>query len=588
MLCALFGDRARADPAATRQLAIQCARLPLALRVAAELAIARPAVSLTELAGELADQQGGLELLSAGGDPRTGIRAVFSWSYRRLAAGEARLFRLLGLHPGTEVDLYAAAALAGTTAGEARRRLDVLARAYLVQNAGFPGSGRFSQHDLLRAFARELVHAGDRANERQDALTRLLDFYLHGAATAMNTLFPAERHRRPEVGPAGTAVPPLDDDGAARSWLDRELANLAAAAAAAAGQGWPGHAIRLSGTLFRYLGGGGHFPEATDIHIHAVTAARILGDREAEAAALSSLSQIDLHYGRSQQATSQLQQALVLLSGTGDRASQARVLHNLAIVEFQEGRYRQAADHHQQALKLHREAGNQAGAARALHGLGDVNLRLGRYQQAGGNLRQALALCRETGDRVNEAYIMALLGDLSLRLAHHQDAAAQLERALSLFRDVGDQTGEAWTLTHLGAAHLGQSHGTRAIGYHQQARAITRETHDLFGEAEALNGLGEASHATGQAAEARAAHPGALSLTSLPGDKYPMARAHAGLAYGYEDDELDQAADHWRAALALYDELGTPEAGQVRARLADADSACRRILKTDPHGYSES
>ena len=84
--------------------------------MAAELAAARPAIPLAELAGELADQQRRLDLLDAGGDPRTAVRAVFSWSYRHLDADAARAFRLLGLHPGPDLDRYAAAALTGTTA----------------------------------------------------------------------------------------------------------------------------------------------------------------------------------------------------------------------------------------------------------------------------------------------------------------------------------------------------------------------------------------------------------------------------------------------------------------------------------------
>ena len=96
--------RADADPAAAAALAAQCARLPLALRVAAELAAARPAAPLADLVGELADQQRRLDLLDAGGDPRTAVRAVFSWSYRHLDAAAARAFRLLGLHPGPDFD----------------------------------------------------------------------------------------------------------------------------------------------------------------------------------------------------------------------------------------------------------------------------------------------------------------------------------------------------------------------------------------------------------------------------------------------------------------------------------------------------
>jgi tetratricopeptide (TPR) repeat protein len=126
------------------------------------------------------------------------------------------------------------------------------------------------------------------------------------------------------------------------------------------------------------------------VHGRAAEAARALGDQAAEAAALSSLSQIDLHHGHGRAAAGRLEQA----------------------------------------LGLFREVGDQVGEARALSGLGDVHLRLGRYRQAREHLRQGLTLCRETSDRLNEAYIVALLGDLSLRLGRDQDATERLTRAL--------------------------------------------------------------------------------------------------------------------------------------------------------------
>jgi tetratricopeptide (TPR) repeat protein/transcriptional regulator with XRE-family HTH domain len=564
LLRALIGTRVDGDLAAADVLAARCARLPLALRVAAEFAVNRPAASLARLAGELGDQQR-LDLLDAGADPRTGIRSVFSWSYQNLDTEAAGLFRKLGLHPGLDLGLHAAVALTATTAGQARRVLDVLARGNLIEQAA---PGRYAMHDLLRAYARELAGTEDSEEGQLAALTRLFDYYLYAAATAMDTLFPAELHRRPRIPPPATAVPPLASTAEARAWLDAELANLAAVAANAADRGWPRHIIALSATLPRYLAGSGHFSEAVVIHTRAIDAARTIGDRAAEATALSALSQIDLHYGDSHQATSKLQQAYALFCEAGDQAGQARALQNLATVESQQGRYQQAGEHHQQALQLYLATGIRAGAARALHGLGDVDLRMGRYQRADEHLQRALALCQETGDRVNEAYVLALLGDLSLRLSRYQDAAGRLERALSLFREAEDQTGEAWVLAHLGAAQLGQGHVQLAIGYHQQATMIARENEDQFGEAEALNGLGEAYLATQQPAEARAAHSRALDLASQSGDKSEQARARAGLARSHHAaGDPAQALDHWHEALALYDELGTPEADQIRAQL---------------------
>jgi tetratricopeptide (TPR) repeat protein/transcriptional regulator with XRE-family HTH domain len=566
LLQRLIGSRVDDDLTAAVALARRCCRLPLALRIAAERAVASPDVPLADLARDLADLQHRLDVLETGGDDRTAVRSVLSWSYQRLGTEAAGLFRLFGLHPGPDLDRYAAAALAATTAGYACRMLDVLARAHLVQPAG---PGRYGMHDLLRGYAREMACAEHSEDGRRAALTRLFDYYLYAAAAAMDTLFPAERHRRPGILPPAGPVPPLAGAAEARAWLDAELANLVAVADTAE-RGWPSHATRLSVTLFRHLAGGSHFPQAVAIHGHALAAARAIGDKAAEGTALSNLSQIDLHYGHGPQAASQLRQALTLFREVGDQAGQARVLHNLATVEAQQGQYPQAREHHQQALQLYLATGERTGAARALHGLADVDLRMGRYWRASDNLQRALALCQQTGDWVNEAYVLALLGDLNLRLTRCEHAAGQLTRALGLFRQAGDRTGEAWALAHLGAAQLAQGHVQPAIGSLEHAQTVARENKDRFGEAEALNGLGDAYLAASRPAKARTAHTRALDLASQTGDTYEQARAHAGLACSHQAaGNPAHALDHWHEALALFVKLGTPEARQIRAQLSE-------------------
>jgi DNA-binding SARP family transcriptional activator len=298
LLRTLIGARADAGPAAA-ELADQCCRLPLALRVAAELAASRPAVPLADLTAELADLGTRLDLLDARGDSRTQVRAVFSWSYRQLDPATARTFRLTGLHPGPDLDPYAAAALAGTTVQRACWALDALTRAHLIRPAG---QGRYGMHDLLRAYTRDLATTQDAEAERHAALTRLFDHYLHAAAAAMDTLFPAERHRRPRVRRPTTPVPPLADPAAARDWLDAERAALVAAAGHAAARDWPGHAVRLAATISRYLRNGGHFPQALTVYDHALGAARRTGDRAAEATALNDIGHVDWQQGRLRQA----------------------------------------------------------------------------------------------------------------------------------------------------------------------------------------------------------------------------------------------------------------------------------------------
>jgi len=362
LLEALIGGRVAAEPDAAAALAGECVRLPLALRVAAELAAARPATPLAALVEELADQQRRLELLDAGGDPRTAVRAVFSWSYLHLPAEVARAFRLLGLHPGPDFDLYAAAALTDTSGKRAQRLLDLLARAHLVQPAS---PGRYGMHDLLRAYATHLVAGEDSEAERQAASTRLFDHYLATAAAAMDTLVPAEQHRRPRVPPTGTPSPLVADPPEARAWLDVERATLTAVTAHTAFRGWHGYTTRLATTLSRYLDTGGHYPDALTIHTHALHAARHTSDRSAEAHALGSLGAVYLRQSRYEQAADHLQQSLTLACEIGDRNGEAVALGNLGLVYQRQGRYEQAADHHHRSLTLFCDIDDRAGEARA-------------------------------------------------------------------------------------------------------------------------------------------------------------------------------------------------------------------------------
>jgi transcriptional regulator with XRE-family HTH domain len=227
LLRRLIGARADADPTATTLLVDQCARLPLALRVAAEFAAARSDSALADLTAALNDEQRRLDLLDAGGDPRAAVAAVLSWSYRHLAPDAAGLLRLLGLHPGADFDKYAAAALAAASTDDAERWLAVLVRAHLLAPTG---AGRYAMHDLLRAYTAGLAAILDDEERRRTALTRLFDYYLATAASAMDSLYPAESWRRPRIPPAGSPVPKLTEPDSARGWLDTELDNLIAVA----------------------------------------------------------------------------------------------------------------------------------------------------------------------------------------------------------------------------------------------------------------------------------------------------------------------------------------------------------------------
>jgi tetratricopeptide (TPR) repeat protein len=573
LLGALIGGRVEDDRAAAETIAGQCCRLPLALRVAAELAASRPDAPLADLACELADEQKRLDLLDADGDPRTAVRAVFSWSYRHLDSDAARAFRLAGLHPGPDFETYAAAALTGGSLEQARHLLDLLARAHLIQPAR---PGRYGMHDLLRAYARELA-AGDGEEEQRAALTRLFDHYLYAASMAIGTLYPTEQRRRPRIPSPASPVPPFTERVPARAWLEAERACLVAVTVHAAERGWPSHATRLSMTVFRYLDSG-YYPEAIIVHGYALLAARRTGEHVAEATALNALGLVDLHLGRFGQAADHFRQALACSREAGDRVREARALGNLGIVSFLEGSYRQAISDYEQALTLHRESGDRISQVLVLNNLSIIDRRQGRYLQATEHCEQAMALAREAGDLDFEALVLVNLGLVDLRLGRYQLAADRFRRALLIRRERGSRSGEAEAYTSLGDAELRLGRHREAIDHHRRALAMFREMGDRSSEAQALNSLGDVLITTGQPGDARAQNAAALGLAGQVGDRYEQARAHYGLARACDaDGDPGQAVRHWRRALDMYTELGAPEADQIRARLAAADGDGHRV-----------
>jgi tetratricopeptide (TPR) repeat protein/transcriptional regulator with XRE-family HTH domain len=562
LLRRLVGARVDADPGAAAALAEQCARLPLALRVAAELAAARPAATIADLVAELADHHRRLNLLDAGGDPRAAVPAVFSWSVRHLPPDVAACFARLGLHPGLDFDAYAAAALAGSDLTVARHALDVLARAHLTHATG---AGRYGMHDLLRAYASSL--AAEAPADADAATDRLCDYYLGTASAAMAIRFPAESHRRPAVQQPQSPVPPIDEPEAADAWLDRERANLVAIAGHAASHGRPAHAIRLSSTLFRYLAGRPYL-DALAIHGHACDAARRTGDRVGHAEALLGVGTVQWLLGRNEEASGHLSAALALYRQAEDRIGEARACTNLGIVEVATGRYDEATEHLRRAVMLFGHLGDGVGEAHALSNLAVVDGRQGRHRKSGEHLCRALTLYRLAGDREGEAHALNSTGLVEARLSRYGQAVEQHERALALYRRLGNPRGEAWALTSLGTAFTRLGHLTRAAKQHQRALELYCDIGERAGEAAVHNALGETARAAGRNDDAAAHHVAALGITEEIDDPFHRAHAHAGLGHSYRAlGDPTRARRHFKAALPLFVRLDVPEAETVRALL---------------------
>lgn len=566
LLRRLIGPRVDADPDATAALANQCARLPLALRVAAELAASRPTVDLATLVGELADHRERLDLLDAGGDPRAAVGTVFSWSLRHLPTHAARAFRLLGLHPGPDFNVYAVAAVTDTNLHQARRTLTQLARAHLIRPT--PGN-RYGMHDLLRAYAASLAHEDP---TEIAAVDRLLDYYVATTLSAVDCLYPGWTRVRPSVPQATTPCPDLGDQGAAQTWLNAERACLVLASGYAAAHGRSAHAVGLSITLFAHLDNGGYYDDALAIHDHAGYAARQAGDQAGEAHALGNLGATYMRIGQYDKATMYLEQAHSLARQARDQAEEARARVHLGLVYWKICRFELAAEQFEHALVFYRKAGHQKGEAIVVNNLGLVENRLGRYEQAADHHAQALAIHMQIGNRNGEATALTNLGDVEQQRGDYRAAMARHDQALAIYRQLGNRHGESWVLCGRASVHQGLYRTDQATEDYLHALTLMRASGDREGEAHALNGLGETATAAGGFVDAVAHHNAALIIATNIGSPDQRARAYTGLGHAcHALAEHIEARNHYEQALTLYNGLGLPEAEKVRDALANLD-----------------
>lgn len=547
-----------------------CARLPLALRIAADrlnTAGWQLREAVVDLAGEPL-----LDALAAGDDPHTAAAAVFSWSYRALPAVAATLFRRLGLVPGEDWDAYVAASLANGTVVEARRSLAMLTAQHLIEDRG----GRFQMHDLLRAYAAERAATDEPADERRAAVGRLYNYYLGTAAAAMDIAFPHESHRRPQVAKPDTPFPYFADVSAGMAWLDAERANLRAAVTDASHDRFD-HAVQLSATLYRYLMNGAHYHDALIIHGHALKAAVAARDHKGESVALAHLGAVNIRLSRHDDAIGHLTRSLKLLRQTGNRVREAGVLGNLGVLYHMTSRYQEAIHHQEQAFAIYREIGDRAGEANTLGNLGDVCQRIGLYQTALEHLQQSLEICHEIGDQAGESNALSNIGIVYRCLGRHSEAIDHHLKALDIVREVGDRANEGQYLNDLGVVYRLCQRFREARDHHRDALTIAQEIGDHCLEVGALNNLGELSRAEGRRAEAREHHERALNLAQAYDDQYERGRALEGVGYVQHDlGELAMARERWAAALDIYTALGVPEAERLRTQLEAKDEGATR------------
>jgi tetratricopeptide (TPR) repeat protein/transcriptional regulator with XRE-family HTH domain len=538
-----------ADPAVA-EITRLCGYLPLAIGMVARQLRHHPAWTAAGRAAELTSARDRLALMTT---ENLSAAAALDLSYADLTHDQQRLFRRLALHPGTDVDGYAAAALDGADLATAERGLGALYDHHLLTE---PAQGRYRLHDLVREHARALSARLDPDSDREAAATRLLDYYQHTATRANALVIRQTRPGPASPGAMPAAAPALADRESALAWARAERGNLVACLDLA-GTAQHGRVVGLTAGLAALLRLDGPWAEAITRHEAAAQAARDAGDRLSEANALNDLGEVLYMTGDYLAATRDLDQALDIYRDIGSGLGQANVLHNIGVVRNLTDDYPAAIQALEQALGICRDIGDRLGQANALFYLGQVRWLTGDYQGGGQAERQALDIYRDIGDRLGQASALHHLGVTLVMAGDYQAAIQAEERALGIYRDLGDRPGQAIALNYLGFALRLTGDYPAAAQAQGESLSINLELRHRHGEANALRQLGMIWCLTGDYPAAARALEQAMGLYRDLGHRL----GQAGVLH-YTGIVQRRTGDHARAvwaqeqALGIYRHLG--------------------------------
>jgi tetratricopeptide (TPR) repeat protein len=465
----ILGDqRVDNDRRAAAKLASRCGYLPLALRIAAEHIAERPQALLADLSADLAGDSRLDTLMTADGDEMTSVRKVFSWSYRGLPAQAARAFRLLGLSPGPDISIPAAAALLGISTAEARSLLNRLLSVHLLE---LVGSGRYRFHDLLRDYAVDCAHADESDQSQRRAVHQELTWYMDASGAAFELFFTGGTETKGSTQPGNPDLPFSTYEGALQ-WCEAELANLLAATRRAATIGEDTIAWKIPHFLGEFLQLSMRYTESTATHEIALAAARREDNPSGEAA----------------------------------------ILAGLGISSYYLNQFVESFTYTQQALTIYREIGETGGEAMTLVNLGGVHTELGQFSEAINCLHQALGIAQESGDRLAEGHALENLAEAHRKLQRNDEAIICLQAALDIFREIGRSFGEGNALAALAETYLALQNYAEADRCCQQSMTVRKRNGDRLGEARLLDIYANVLQATGRAREARQAWDRALTI----------------------------------------------------------------------------
>ena len=554
------------------ELARLCARLPLALRIAAERAASRPNLSLDALINDLRNESSLWDTLSTDDEEEeeaTAVRSVFAWSYRALSPTAATLFRCLGLHPSPEFSTHAAAVLIGDTLERTRPLLDQLAGAHLIEQTG---PDRYQFHDLLRAYATDEACHAESADDRRKALHHLLSWYLATTLAAMACVS-GTGAPQPSANAAGGAATPVRFPTAdsALNWLHTERDNLSSAVREAATSGFDDLAWQVAVAGFhdyvdRCSPAGWHA-----VGLLALGSARRAGDRSGEAQVLECLGIAARLSRQLPEAIGHHTAALAIHRERNDRAGQARSINALGLIHARSRDLDDAVECFGQAMTMAEQDGDTFRLGIVVGNLGNAYYERGDTAEAERLLRSALAMTRSIDDRYHEADTLHDLSKTLQDLGHLNDALECAEQALAIARDLRNQVLEGALLTRLGDSQRAAGHIDTALICLHSAAVIHRQRGDTSREATTIDHTGHAYRDQGRLEDAIDFHRRAAAMQHSLGDRWRLVIALNNFATAlHAADRSEEADDTWHEALTLASAYQDRRATALRESMSEA------------------
>ncbi len=449
-------------------LARLCDHLPLALRIAVARLITSPGLTVATLAEELRDEHQRLEALETV-DAQVSVAAALSLTYQALPAPAARLFTVLGLHPGPDIDVYAAAALAGTGTTAARRALTSLVGCHLAYQAK---PGRFASHDLVRLYARRIAQAELPPREQQAALGRLFDFYLATTRLARLQLHPdAVFTGHPPLAAPPQATPPVAGPGEAYGWFNAEEKIIRTLVT---GSELHEHAWRLAHNSCILYSEAGNSADQEACLVGGLRAARAAGSQRGTGQLLARLGPCLAARGCHDEALGCLREAVELMGATPDAGDVYSLMNNLGHVERAAGQWAQAHRHYEEALAAARVIGRPPVEAAALNVLAWNCLEQSAPERALPYSQQAVDMAATVTN--NEVLLAAVLHTHAWvleQLDRAEDAASYYRLSLDVAEPHGYRLGAAQCYHGLGTS-------LARLGRFGEAEQNLRAAVDLF------------------------------------------------------------------------------------------------------------